>query len=729
MLHFRPTVADLILNGPFHGPFTRNSERFRTDDHTCIRETVSALLDTATTADHPGMLLGKIQSGKTKTFLAVTALAFDNGFDIAVILTKGTKALSEQTVTRVKKEFAEFVRGEQLQVFDVMALPGTLTPYELNQKLIFVAKKQPDNLDRLRGIFETKYPQLAGRRVLLIDDEADYASIGFKRTKDEGIVINRTSTQIDDLRKALSTSSFLQVTATPYSLYLQPDDLTLQGNEFRPVRPAFTQLVPVHPDYIGSDYYFDESTTPGSVAAALFEPVSSDELEILRSEDRRRFRIDECLTSPAVATLRRAICNFIVGACIRRLQDGARGLSPRKYSFLFHTEASRAAHTWQEKVVQAFNDKLTQAASGNPDLLADLFGQAYDDLKVSIQAKKHHLPTQEAVTAEALRALKEGWLMVTKVNSENQIRALLDEDGQLKLRTPLNLFIGGQILDRGVTIANLIGFFYGRRPNVFQQDTVLQHSRMFGFRPQEDLTVTRFYTEPAIHQAIKRMHESDVALRESISRNPAQPVIFIQRSGGRVVPCSPNKILVSKTVTLRAFKRILPVGFQTDYKTRVAPAVAELDALLGQYRPASEPPEPFLVPLEDAVKILTMIEPTLEMEDGYEFDWNATRAALEFMSHSTENLTERGHVWCLLRTNRNASRFVTGPRQAFYDAPDTAQREGVIARNTAISIPMLMLFRQNGLEEQGWRGTPFYWPVIYAPEKVKTAIFAEQAMA
>ena len=617
-------MAELKLNGTFYVPFTRNRERFRTDDHTCIRETVSALLDTTTTADHPGMLLGKIQSGKTKTFLAVTALAFDNGFDIAVVLTKGTKALSEQTVTRVRKEFAEFVQGEKLQIFDVMALPTTLTPYELNQKLIFVAKKQPDNLTRLKALFETKYPQLSARRVLLIDDEADYASIGFKRTKDEGIVINRTSKQIDELRKALGGSAFLQVTATPYSLYLQPDDLTLQGNEFRPVRPAFTQLVPVHPDYIGSDYYFEESTTPGSVAAALFEPVSTDELEILRSEDRRRFRVEECLTSAAVPMLRRAICNFIVGACIRRLQDDARGLAPKKYSFLFHTEASRAAHTWQETIVQAFNDKLTRAAHDNRDLLVQLFDQAYEDLKISILTKKHQLPTKEAVTAEALRALQEGWLMVTKVNSENQIRSLLDEDGQLKLRTPLNLFIGGQILDRGVTIANLIGFFYGRRPNVFQQDTVLQHSRMFGFRPAEDLTVTRFYTEPAIHQAIKRMHESDVALRESISRNPAQPVIFIQRSGAQIVPCSPNKILVSRTVTLRPFKRILPVGFQTDFKTRVTPLVTQLDALIGLYRPPNEPPEPFLVPIEDAVKMLELINPTIQMEDGYEFSWEAT---------------------------------------------------------------------------------------------------------
>lgn len=724
-------MAQLKLNGSFYVPFTNNPDKFRTDDHSCVRETVEALLDKTTTADHPGMLLGKIQSGKTKTFLAVTALAFDNGFDIAVVLTKGTKALSEQTVTRVKKDFSTFVQNDKLQVFDVMNVPETLTPYELNQKLIFVSKKQPDNLDRLKSIFATKYPQLLTRRVLLIDDEADYASIGFKRTKDEGIVINHTTHQIDDLRKTLATASFLQVTATPYSLYLQPDDLAIQGTEFKPVRPAFTQLVPVHPAYIGSDYYFDESTAVGSVAASLFESVSSDELSILRSEDRRRFKLEDCLTSAAVGALRRALCNFIVGACIRRLQDEARAKSPQKYSFLFHTESSKAAHSWQERIVQAFNDKLTEAAQTDPTLLAGLFADAYADLRVSINAKRHDLPAEQAVTALAIRALKEGWLMVTKVNSENQIKALLDEDGQLKLRTPLNLFIGGQILDRGVTIANLIGFFYGRRPNVFQQDTVLQHSRMFGFRQQEDLTVTRFYTEPTIYQAIKRMHESDAALRESISRDPNQPVIFIQRSGAQIVPCSPNKILVSRTVTLRPFKRILPVGFQTDYKTRVAPLVATVDALVVQHQPTGNQLEPFIIPIEVALEILTSIEPSLESTDGYSFDWEATKAALSYMSYSTGAVGERGHVWCLVRTNRNASRFVDSPsgRKAYYDAPDTSQREGVIARQTAVNVPMLMLFKQNGTEEQGWRGTPFYWPVIYAHQNVKTAIFAEEAMA
>lgn len=245
-----------------------------------------------------------------------------------------------------------------------------------------------------------------------------------------------------------------------------------------------------------------------------------------------------------------------------------------------------------------------------------------------------------------------------------------------------------------------------------------------------DLTVTRFYTEPAIFDAMRRMHESDVALRDSIARNPAQPVIFIQQDkAGKIRPCSPNKSLVSRTTTLRPFKRIVPVGFQTDFKTRTEPSVKAVDDLVNQHRPSEDLLAPFLMPLGAATQVLERIESTLIMEDGYDFDWKAARAALEYLSYSGPNQSEQGSVWCLVREDRNASRFVDGPRRSFYDSPDTSQREGVIARKVALDAPMLMLFRQNGRVEQDWRGTLFYWPVIWVQKNVKIAIFAQETMA
>jgi hypothetical protein len=54
---------------------------------------------------------------------------------------------------------------------------------------------------------------------------------------------------MDNLRGMAKEISFLQVTATPYSLYLQPE--SYEGHDsgnfiFRPERPAFTELKPIH---------------------------------------------------------------------------------------------------------------------------------------------------------------------------------------------------------------------------------------------------------------------------------------------------------------------------------------------------------------------------------------------------------------------------------------------------------------------------------------------------
>lgn len=721
----------LITDGPVYPSFTADETRYTTPDLACIERTVERLQQVATSAERPGMLLGKIQSGKTKTFLGIVALAFDNGFDVAIVLTKGTKALARQTLQRVRREFARFTEQDQLLIHDIMTVPSGLTGYELSQKLIFVAKKQSDNLDRLATLFRETYPQLAGKRALIIDDEADYASVGFRNTQVQGLTANTTTNQIDGLRTLLRASAFLQVTATPYALYLQPEDLVVSGNEFRPIRPAFTELVPVSPSYVGSDYYFERSQESQSVASFIYQPVGMRELDILRQQDRRRFRIEECLTSDAIPILRAALCNFIVGGIIRRLQDQQAGAVPKKFSFLVHTEAQRAAHAWQEEVVVALNDSLIKAAGNEPEVIRRLFDMAYEDIAASIRVMEHYLPPIEDVLCQAINAVQEGWVMITKVNSERQVEELLDDEGQLRLRTPLNIFIGGQILDRGVTIANLIGFFYGRRPQLYQQDTVLQHSRMFGFRPIQDLTVTRFYTEPRIHEAMRRMHESDMALRESFERNPEQPVVFIQRDDqGRVIPCSPNKILVSNTTTLRPFKRILPVGFQTDYAVRVRPAIAEIDRLLDEAAPEAGFDSPFEIPLLLALDLLTRIESTLimETEEGYEFDWLAARAALVHLSNGSARPTSRGYVWCLVRHDRNISRRVSfGSHAVYTDAPDTTRTEGAVARQVAIDTPMLMLLRQNGHEAQDWRGTPFYWPVIWAQQNVRTAIFSHES--
>jgi len=726
----------LELNGVFYQGFRQKVRDglpiYGADEQECINETVTALLSQPTTASKPGILLGKIQSGKTKLFLGIIGLAFDNGYDVAVILTKPTTALARQTYKRLNKEFSEFIEGDQAKVYDILEIPERLTHFELNQKMVFVVKKQTDNLDRLAEALLQTYPQMAQKKILIVDDEADNASIGYVNDKTLGLQLRTIARQVDELRRNLRSPSFLQVTATPYSLYLQPENSPIAGADLAPIRPQFTRLVPVHSSYVGGKFYFEDSKTAQDPAAYVFAPVDRSELRVLRSEDRRIFKVEECLTSNRIVGLRAALLNFIVGGCVRRIQDEQARRRPKRFSFLFHTEAQKAAHAWQESVILRFDEKLQEEAKSQSSLLQSLVRIAYDDLSRSILAAQMPLPAFDDVWGRVLSALTGGELMITKVNSEAQVSALLDDEGQLRLRTPLNIFIGGQILDRGLTIANLIGFYYGRDPQRFQQDTVLQHSRMYGFRPAEDRAVTRFYTSPHIRRAMERMHDADSALRDRIARNGDQKVNFIELDpNGQIVPCSPTKILASNITTIQPHRRILPVGFQTDYKTRLLPMTQKIDAKLRTFGPFprdGESPDPYQVNLDQALEIIELLGPTFtEFAPGYEDRWDPEeyKAILRQLSESCPDAALRGRVYLLVRTGRKLSRMVNaGSHAEFSDAPDTARTEGAIARQYAQDIPLLMLIRQNGDAQQDWRDCPFWWPVILPPANARTTLFA-----
>lgn len=80
----------------------------------CVESTVAQLLETGEHADEPGLLLGKIQCGKTDTFEDIIGLAFDKGIDIAIVITKGTKALTNQTIMRMKKDYRWFKASDNL---------------------------------------------------------------------------------------------------------------------------------------------------------------------------------------------------------------------------------------------------------------------------------------------------------------------------------------------------------------------------------------------------------------------------------------------------------------------------------------------------------------------------------------------------------------------------------------------------------------------------------------
>jgi hypothetical protein len=687
----------------------------------CSRSLVEQLLETRTTNDRPGMLLGRIQSGKTRAFVGAIAIAFDSEFDIAVVLTKGTVALTTQTVARLRADLADSVRPREVIVEDIRHMPEQLSHFEQNRKLVLVCKKENRNLQRLRQVMLEQYPGFAQRRILLIDDEADNASIGYRRQG--GLLDLRVIPEhIDFLRAGLDINAcFLQVTATPQALYLQPVNIDLPGaaRPVRRVRPIFTTTVPIHQGYIGGTQYFEDSLRAGSPESFLHVPIDVTELDALRQDSAPVFQLADVLTTPAVSALRRAIVTFVVAGRIRQLQQGAQARR-ELYSFVVHTETKKRAHQWQERVVRELVDRLQQAAVDMANI-APLVASAYADLVRSITAEGLPAPSEHDVMAGMREALESLW--ITTVNTDRDMVALLDESGQLRLRTPFNVFIGGQILDRGITIDNLIGFYYGRDPQQAQADTTLQHCRMYGNRLRADVAVTRFYTTPGIYRRMRGIHERDEALWRSIERGEQDPdKVFLQADAtGNTRPCGLTKILASTVTTISAGREVLPSGFSTASVPRVRDARSQLDGLLQPHADG----QPFEVSVETAIRYIDLAQRMLKMDAGEMFDWAAAKAAVRFIaSHRPDGVQDS--VFCFVRRGRNTNKFRNDGGVRRYQNDPVGSRDPALVRQASGRAPGLILQREEGLIANEWTGEPFYWPILVVPGGIEPFLFSEE---
>lgn len=694
----------------------------------CIDRVVKQLEDTSTTGDRPGMLLGKIQSGKTRAFVGVIACAFDRGFDIAVVLTKGTKTLSAQTVARLTSNFNEFIEEDELLVLDIMKLPGKLIRSELRRKLVIVAKKQAANLRRLIQFFDQDYPDLKSRNILLIDDEADLASVRFVRSKTHpDIEQGKIAEQMDALRRLVAKVAFLQVTATPYSLYLQPENYEPASQEtyvFKPKKPAFTELLPIHSGYVGGDDYF-LSPNEDDPRSYLIVEVQRQEQDALRKSDRRRINVGCVLDSPNTTGLVRAIITFILGACIRRWQQGEVGEKKHKYAMIIHNDTQKAAHSWQDQVIQWVFEAITEAAAKTPKRLNPLFDAAYADLNASVQANRGRMPTKSVAFKMFIEALQGDDVVRETVNSDKEVLDLLDDKAELKLRTPFNIFVGGNILDRGITIPNLIAFYYGRNPRTMQADTVLQHSRMYGNRDRRDLAVTRFHTSQDVYDRLFTINAFENALREAFEKGAhEQGVVFIQSdAGGGVRPCAPNKLLLSNVVAMRPNSLYLPTGFQTRSGGQMKKAQHALDDLIP--KEARDRKVFIEIDRKKTFEILTLIETTLEFDDDNDFEWDALRGLVDYYSDVREG--GDGKVLLMAETGRRLSREKSGDKSGLSILGGGDIRRVVL--DPGRSKPALILLQQEGTALLGWKGHQFWWPILAAPGMVEPCVFATKVAA
>lgn len=743
------------------GTMAANNKFMTPEKDQVVHDMTDQLMSDAPNASQPCLLLGKVQCGKTDTFLSIMGLCFDHGIDIAVVMTKGTNTLTEQTLKRLDSEFSFFRDNNSydqkviIEVWDILKLfkRGGLSEYQLNdprRKFIIVAKKENTNLKDLNELFENS-EQMRNKKVLVCDDEADFASRAYYQRKGE-LSLLRIAEHIEHFVKLPKYLRYLQITATPYSLFLQPDGTVQlrEGEEASPWLPRYTGLVPIHNRYIGGKQYFELSEDPNSMYSCLFQPVDPQCIDILSA--RNEFYLQSKAHSENLRSLNYAVVSYLFASAIRSIQVRNKKNIKYQSSCLIHCEIAKKNHDWQEELIEGIINDIKNAFlnKGNSDLhILDLEGEAYESFKKSNKlGNKYELisekfPSFSEVEAEVKRILEYNDYTVNVVNSEEpgKVATMLNEKGQLRLERKLNFFIGGSILDRGITIDNMLCFFYGRDPKKFQMDTVLQHARMYGARDKEDMACTRFFTTEAIYDVLKTINNIDDMMYEYLKhhRTSIQTDDFTSMVIGydkRIKASAANKYTPANVKVVKPYQRILPRGFQTGSPTEIGDTVKEIDEILVNipgFKIANDGKKAgspfFLIDYDTAVRIIHLISSTYRYGEqynnvDYEWDDNEMVTALDHCVFDTD-----GKIYCQVYTGRDMSRLRNDPndkRGPFIDSPEG----GAIltkSRDKATDRPVLTLLRQNGSLSQGWRDTPFWWPSLMLNRDMAAGMFTVNA--
>ena len=423
-----------------------------------------------------GLIYGLVQSGKTGVLTVTGAMGADEGYRTIIILTSDNDPLYEQTLGRAREAFPgiDIISKKEFRDADsfLQRIKGGTCAV--------VTTKNSGLLNTLIENF--KEGKLRGLTCLIIDDEADQASLNTRARRADGSR-SAINDRIAELRGFFEKNTYLQVTATPQALFLQTP-----GHDFR---PKFTVLSNPGADYVGGDDFFEDDSelvrefNLNDIATLAPGPQPSPTLEIPKS-------------------LLRALDTFMIGATFKRTKD-----ADQNCAFLCHVSTRTDDHKHIVDLLRKYKTDLAAGVKAKKPAVVDRLRAAYDDLGATHPGLRD-TKFEDLVTA--IGFFSPG-ITVKLVNGET------DED--VAVKSPYNLFVGGNKLGRGVTIKNLLVSYYGRHPKRPQADTVLQHARMYGYR-RKDIGLLRLFLPPELHTVFKAINKMERGLRDLIARKPGE---------------------------------------------------------------------------------------------------------------------------------------------------------------------------------------------------------------
>lgn len=386
------------------------------------------------------LLLGNVQSGKTAQVLGVlSALADDGDHKVFLYLTTDSVDLQDQTVKRAKANLKNFIVLSEADDRSFMEVMKAENP------ILVVIKKNARVLKRWRNLFASQ-SSLKGYPLVIVDDEADAASLNTNSDKVEAKDASTINKLLNDIKNSCCQSLFIQLTATPQSLLLQHEESDWQ--------PEFIHFFEAGEKYIGGNFVFSD---PPSYIVRFID----SELDDMKDE-----------SGEIAEGAKQALLSFLITCAEFALCDKA------NCNFALHPSYKIQDHQAFSKKIQAFLNDLVQAVNNGEDL-AGSFKESYLDLQKTKPDIHHFDEIYEKLTA----LLENKQISTLVVNSQTET--------DFDLEKGFNIIIGGNVIGRGLTIPKLQTVYYSRTAKKPNADTFWQHSRIFGY--DRDKSLLRLY--------------------------------------------------------------------------------------------------------------------------------------------------------------------------------------------------------------------------------------------
>ena len=456
-----------------------------------------------------GLVMGNVQSGKTENYLGLVNKAIDAGYKVIIILGGHLVDLRKQTQKRVDegvlgRESRHIIEpntavgpvGVGLYVdkdtgtTTLKVNTGTTTIGDFNQRsaetmgvdlnspipIVFTIRKGPAGMKRLYDWIRTHHflsPENGTKMdvpLLLIDDEADYASINTKHHKEE---VTATNDAIRNLLSLFSKNTYVGYTATPFAnIFIDPDD-NLYSDEDDLFPSDFMIKIPTPSTYMGQEHFFGTDTTEEDKDLPIIEIGDEDDSGFEEIYELKKYDYISFIPE----SLKQAIRTFIIVIAIRSI----RGEKNSHNTMLVNISHLKLHQNRLESLIGQYRKDIYKAIDSFSDLSAE--DARKSPLINDIEETFNDVFDVEEEYDEILSKLREAAGKV-KVWAINQSQGAENKklDYEIHKEHGLNVIvIGGHKLSRGLTLEGLSISYFVRNSKAY--DTLMQMCRWFGYRP------------------------------------------------------------------------------------------------------------------------------------------------------------------------------------------------------------------------------------------------------